>query len=61
MFEDRGNRIVRRIGRHPDARRQPAPVRHDDADVGMLDDRAREGRDGLHGRIRLCGARPGKS
>ncbi len=34
VLEDRRHRARRGVGRHPDARRQPAAVGHDDADVG---------------------------
>ena len=38
VLEDRRHRILVGIGRHPDPRRQPAAVRHDDAHVGEFDE-----------------------
>ena len=45
----RSYRILVGVGGHPDAARQAASVRHDDAHVRKLDDRSGKFGDGLHG------------
>ena len=51
MLEDRRHRVSRGVRRHPDPRRQPAAVRHDDAHVREFDDLAGKFGDGFHGGV----------
>ena len=48
VLEDDRHGIVLGILRQPDARRQAAAVRHDDAEMGVLDDFTWEGGNGFH-------------
>jgi len=49
VFEDGRYRTISCVLGHPDARRQPATVRHDDAHIGKFDDFSGERGDGFHG------------
>ena len=49
IFQDRGNRLLLRIGRQPDARRQAAAVRERDKQILDLPHLARKLRDDIHG------------
>ena len=51
MLQDRRHGVLRGVLRHPDARRQPAAIGHDDAHVREFDDLAGEVGDGFHGGV----------